>query len=140
MKTCLIDTNVISELARPKPDRNVIAFLSSLENAALSIISLHEIQYGIGLLPPGQRRAELEQQMARLLSEYGDSIIPVDEREAAYAASLRVQTRQQGKTLHLADSLIAGTAAAHNMTIATRNTPDFDGIGVELVNPWEERY
>ncbi len=139
MKTCLIDTNVISELAKPKPDKNVIAFLSSLENGALSIISLHEIQYGIGLLPPGQRRTELEQQMARLLSEYRDSIIPVDEQEAAHAASFRVQARQQGKTLHLADSLIAGTAAAHNMVIATRNTHDFDGIGVELVNPWEDR-
>ena len=138
MKTCLIDTNVISELVRPKPNQNVTAFLLSLESAALSIISLHEIQYGIGLLPAGQRRAELEHRMARLLSEYRDAIIPVDEPEAAYAASFRVQARRQGRTLHLADSLIAGTASAHNMLIATQNTGDFEGIGVELINPWED--
>ena len=139
MKTCLIDTNVISELVRPEPNQNVIAFLLTLENAALSIISLHEIHYGLRLLPAGQRRAELEQKMEQLLSEYRDFIIPVDQPEADYAASFRVQTRQQGRTLHLADSLIAGTAKAHNMLIATRNIRDFEGIEVELMNPWEDR-
>lgn len=136
MKGVLLDTNVISELVKPLPNRNVVEFLSTLNNAWLSIISLHEISYGLRLLPKGTRRSELEEKIQRLLSEYSDLIIPIDQSEADQAALFRVQARQQGTVINLADSLIAATAKVHDMALVTRNVDDFSGIDIEIINPW----
>jgi predicted nucleic acid-binding protein len=70
MKGFLLDTNVISELVKPAPNRNVVEFLSTLDNAWLSIINLHEITYCLRLLPKGKRRSELEKKLQALLFEY----------------------------------------------------------------------
>lgn len=136
MKGFLLDTNVISELVKPAPSRNVVEFLSTLDAAWLSIITLHELTYGLGLLPQGNRRSELEEKLHQLLSEYSDWIIPIDQSEAEQAALFRVQAKQQGRVIHLADALIAGTATAHNLSLVTRNVDDFSGIDIEIVNPW----
>ena len=136
MKGFLLDTNVISELVKPAPNRNVVEFLSILDSAWLSIISLHELTYGLGLLPQGNRRSELEEKLLQLLSEYSDLIIPIDQSEAEQAALFRVQAKQQGRVIHLADALIAGTAKAHNLSLVTRNVDDFFGIDINIVNPW----
>ena len=139
MQGYLLDTNVISELVKPAPNRNVVEFLSTLDNAWLSIISLHEITYGLGLLPKGQRRSELKEKLQLLLSEYSDSVIPIDHSEAEQAALFRVQAKHQGKVIHLADSLIAGTAKVHNLSVVTRNVDDFFGADIGIINPWGER-
>jgi toxin FitB len=136
MKGFLLDTNVISELVKPAPNRNVVEFLSILDGAWLSIISMHELTYGLGLLPQGNRRSELEEKLLQLLSEYSDLIIPIDQSEAEQAALFRVRAKQQGRVIHLADALIAGTAKAHNLSLVTRNVDDFFGIDINIVNPW----
>ena len=136
MKGFLLDTNIISELVKPAPNRNVVKFLSTLDGAWLSIISLHEITYGLRLLPKGKRRTELEEKIHQLLSEYSDLVIPIDQSEAEQAAIFRVQAKQQGKVIHLADALIAGTAKEHNLSLVTRNAGDFFGIDINIVNPW----
>ena len=138
MKGFLLDTNIISELVKPAPNRNVVKFLSTLDGAWLSIISLHEITYGLRLLPKGKRRTKLEEKIHQLLSEYSDLVIPIDQSEAEQAAIFRVQAKQQGKVIHLADALIAGTAKEHNLSLVTRNVGDFFGIDINIVNPWDK--
>jgi predicted nucleic acid-binding protein len=137
MKGFLLDTNVISELVKPVPDKNVVEFLSTMDSAWLSIISLHELTYGLELLPKGKRFAELDEKLRQLLSEYSDWIIPVNQSEANQAALFRVQAKNQGRVIHLADVLIAGTAKVHDLSVVTRNVDDFLGIDVEVVNPWD---
>ena len=139
MKGFLLDTNVISELVKLAPNQNVVEFLSTLDSVWLSIISLHEITYGLRLLPKGRRRSELEEKLQQLLSEYGDLVIPIDQSEAYQAALFRVQAKHQGRVIHLADSLIAGSAKVHNLSVVTRNVDDFFAIDVDIINPWNKK-
>ena len=105
MKGFLLDTNVISKLVKPVPNRNVVEFLTPLDSAWISIIGLHEITYGLRLLPKGMRRSKLEEKLPQLLSEYADLVIPIDRPEADQAALFRVQAKHQGRVLRLADAL-----------------------------------
>lgn len=136
MNGFLLDTNVISELVKPLPNRNVVEFLSTLDTAWLSIINLHEITYGLKLLPKGKRRTELEEKVQQLVSEYSNLILPIDQLESEQAVLFRVHAKRQGRVIHLADSLIAGTAKAHNLTLVTRNVDDFSDIEIDIINPW----
>lgn len=138
MNGFLLDTNVISELVRPAPDRNVVEFLAKTENAWLSSISVHEIAYGLRLLSKGKRRTALEEKVRELLSEYGDLVIPIAYAEADQAAVFRVRAKQQGRVINLADALIAGTAKVHDLSLVTRNVKDFSGIAIDLTNPWRQ--
>lgn len=137
MTSFLIDTNVVSELTRPVPDSNVVVFLDAEPDIWLSTVVLHELEYGLGILPAGKRRNELSSTIANLVAEYSDRIIPLESAEAQAAAELRVSAKNSGKVLHLGDALIAGTAKIHALTIATRNVADFDGLGLLLANPWD---
>ncbi|OTE97547.1 hypothetical protein BCS42_05965 [Crenothrix sp. D3] len=137
MKSYLLDTNVISELMTNSPNQNVIQFLAQIEESYLSVITLHELHYGLNLLPEGQRKKTLAVQLEMLLMEYGDYIIPLTPVETTQAAILRATAKQQGYIVHLADALIASTAKVHNLVIATRNTKDFAQLGIELINPWD---
>ena len=137
MSGFLLDTNVVSELVKPAPEPRVIAFLTSQTDLWLSTIVLHELDFGLNLLPRGRRRDRLSSVLSTFLSEYGDQIIPVDRREAEQAAVMRAQARRLGRVLYLADALIAGTAKAHDLSLATRNVMDFNDLGVEVTNPWE---
>ena len=137
MSGFLLDTNVVSELAKDAPDSRVIAFLRDQDDLWLSAIVLHELDFGMNLLPLGQRRERLQHTIAAFVAEYDDRILPLGRMEARWAALARVQSRQSGRTLELADALIAGTAMAHDLTVVTRNVRDFYSLSVEIVNPWE---
>jgi len=131
-----LDTNIISELGKPTPNTNVIALLNQLEDAYLSMITVHEIEYGLNLLPEGKRRNQLTAMIQQLLLQYDDVIVPIDQRIAHQSARLRVKAHQAGRVLHLADSLIAGTAIVMGgLIIVTRNVKDFEGFGLELIDP-----
>jgi predicted nucleic acid-binding protein len=136
VKGFLLDTNIISEIMKGRPNGRVISFLAKLEDAWVSTVTLNELDYGLALLPHGSRRAGLEKVLSALIAEYGDVILPVDRAEARQAADLRAAARQAGHILHLGDALIAGTAKAHDLCVATHNVSDFDGLGLDLVNPW----
>ena len=137
MSGFLLDTNVVSELVKPAPEPRVIVFLTSQTDLWLSTIVLHELDFGLNLLPRGRRRDRLSSVLSTFLSEYSDQIIPVDRREAEQAAAMRAQARRLGRVLYLADALIAGTAKVHDLSLATRNVMDFNDLGVEVTNPWE---
>ena len=136
MTNWLLDTNVVSELARPHPDGRVLSFLSNIDNAYLSMITLHELDFGRRRASGPRRRAELGAWLAALEDEYAERILPIEQATATEAAQLRADAADKGRTLQLADALIAGTAIQHRLTIATRNTRDFDDGGVAAFDPW----
>jgi len=136
MKAYLLDTNVISEIMTSEPNQRVIDFLAHLKESYLSVITLHELQYGLQLLPEGQRRNTIANKLQNLLTYYNDYIIPVNQAIALQAALLRADAKQEGRIVHLADALIASTARVNNWVVATRNTNDFIDSGVDIINPW----
>lgn len=132
----LLDTNILSELCKPQSDPKLIQFVAQQAQAWLSIITVHELEYSLNLLPEGNRRSQLVETIQLLLNQYTAFVLPIQQAEAGQAARLRAQAKQQGQIIHLADALIAGTALVHGLTIATRNIKDFEGLGLNLVNPF----
>jgi predicted nucleic acid-binding protein len=151
----LLDTNVISEIARPQRDRGVVTFLDGLDDGFISVITIHELGFGLERLAffsramsdgkpvptfpdiaLGPRRRTLTETIERFLALYQDRLLPVGVAEARAAAILRASRQERGRTLHLADALIAATALANGLTLATRNSRDFDGLGLSLFDPW----
>ena len=137
MNGYLIDTNVVSELTRTSPDSGVVAFLSEQDDLWLSSVVLHELEFGLQSLPLGRRRDNLQQVLSDFIAEFEDRILPLERIEAVWAARLRAKAHLAGRVLHLGDALIAGTAAAHGLSVATRNVSDFDGLDVNVTNPWQ---
>jgi predicted nucleic acid-binding protein len=131
----LIDTNVVSEMAKPRPDSRVRRWASvGIQTAFLSAITIGEIVKGIERLPPGKRRATLETWLGVLGSQaFRARVLPVDEIIAAEWGRLSAYA---GRTLPCADALLAATARVHDLTIATRNERDFAALRVRVVNPW----
>jgi len=141
MSGFLIDTNVLSEYNRPGgPDAGVKRWLETTDRQSqhVSVITLGEIQKGIELLAEGKRRVQLEQWLKQDLEAwFSGRILPVDRQVAGRWASLVAQGARAGRRLPTVDSLIAATALAYDLTIVTRNTRDFEGIGATIINPWE---
>lgn len=106
--------------------------------SSLRPVPLHELEFGLNLLPLGRRRECISSALSALVAEYEDRVLPVDRQEAEQAGVLRAQARRSGRVLHVSDALIAGTAKAHNLVVATRNVDDFDGLEVGVTNPWDE--
>jgi predicted nucleic acid-binding protein len=137
--TYLLDTNVVSELRKPhgKADENVRAWAAARPAAELylSVVTILEIERGIAQVG---RRDELQAQRLQrwledeLLDVFRARILPLDVPAARRTARLHVPDPRPER-----DALIAGTALAHNMTIATRNIRDFESMGVPVINPWE---
>ena len=135
MTRLLLDTNVLSEVGKLAPEPRVTAFLLQHTEIFVSVITLHEIEFGIALLPAGRRRAELETAMAAVVATLGYNVLAIGEGEARLAANLRADARKQGRVLHLPDALIAATAKENGLTLATRNVSDFDYLGVAIIDP-----
>ncbi len=137
MSGVLLDTNVVSELTRKAPAPPVIAFLSERDDLWLSALVLHELEFGLRLLPRGRRRDALRGVLSEFIRHYEDRVLPVDEKAAVWAARFRAEAREQGCPLDLGDALIAGTARAHDLSLATRNVRDFEGFDLPVTNPWD---
>ena len=134
----LLDTCAISELRKPHPSPAFLAWFKSCDDRLLylSAITLGELRYGIDLLPDGKRKTELLTWYAQLCLSYkGHIVIPTLETCEQWGV-MRAQRRNAGKPLGMADGLIAATALSAGMALVTRNTSDFHGLGIELLNPW----
>ena len=136
-KPVLLDTNVVSELFRPAPHPGVLAFLRTTSEVLLPVVVLHELEYGALRLPPGRKRDELTGFVGRMANSFRGRILVVDTVRAREAGRLRAEAERRGRILRIADSLIAGTARAESIALATRNVHDFAGLGIEVRNPWE---
>lgn len=138
MNRYLLDTNILSETTKPQCDEGVRAFLDALPNAYISVLSIHEIAYGLERLPKGRRRTSLTQAIEGLLGTFSETILPVAQPEARAAGALRAASQAQGHSVDTVDGLIAGTALVHGLTIVTRNEKHFNGLGVLVHNPWSD--
>ncbi len=118
------------------PDARVLSFLRAVTGAWLSVVVLHELEFGLQRLDAGRRRERLQRALAEVVARYGDRVLSVDREGTLLAAVMRVQAQRAGRVLHLADALIAGTAMAHDLAVATRNVGDFEGLDVPVINPW----
>ena len=136
MSGFLLDTNVVSEMTRSAPDSRVLAFLGGQHDLWLPSVVVYELEFGVRLLPRGRRRDELEAGVAGLIAGYESRILPLERREAEWAAELRAQARRSGRVLDLGDAFIAATARAHDLAVATRNVVDFEYLDVGAINPW----
>lgn len=133
----LIDTNVLSETLRRTPDARVMAWLAGLDTdkCFISVLTLGELRKGVLRLPAGKQRGRLTHWLDHTLSQwFGDRVIPIDQPVCIRWAELLVAA---GRPLPAIDSLLAASAAAHDLVVATRNFGDFDVPGVAVVNPWE---
>lgn len=135
----LLDTNVISALMRREPDPVVVAWLDRQPSESIwtTSITVFEVEFGLALLEAGRRRRRLAQLFATLLEEDLEGRIEAFDRSAAEAAARAAAARRRaGRPVEVRDLLIAGIALARRATLATRNLPHFDGIGLALVDPW----
>ena len=131
-----LDTNVISEFTKDAPDPRVTAFLHGGDTFWLPAVVVHELEYGIALLPQGRRRNRLRALIDGILLEYRSHILPLERVGAEWTARYRAQTLRSGREPDLIDILIAGIVKAHNMPLATRNVRDFERLDISLLNPW----
>ena len=136
MSGYLLDANVISELASAAPDSNVLNFLSANNDLWIPVVALYEIEYGLRILPNGRRRRRLEAAMSAFVERYGERILRLDREAAECAGALCADARRSGRRLDASDALIAGSAKARGLTVATRNVKDFDYLDVAVANPW----
>ena len=138
----LLDTNVLSELARPAPSPAVLAWIAARNRSDLAstTITEAELRFGLALLPDGARRAALTVAVERLLAEgLGGRILPFDRLAAQAYAGIAAARRAAGRPVGTADAQIAAIARACGASLATRNVADFIDCGVAVIDPWQGR-
>ncbi|MFN7399258.1 MAG: type II toxin-antitoxin system VapC family toxin [Sandaracinobacter sp.] len=134
----LVDTNVWSELCRRQPHPSVLTWEMRVASQLwLSVIVLAEMRAGVALLPQGRNRVALSAMIEALVDRYQQRIVTFDERCSLFYGQVLADARAAGRPILTADAMIAATAHANGMRIATRDVHDFAGAGVEIVNPWE---
>lgn len=135
----LIDTNVISELMRATPAPSVLNWFSTQDPSTLylSAVTEAELRTGIAILPAGQRREGLKAALDATISEdFEGRILPFDTAAAKTYAEIAAGRRSAGRPIADADCQIAAIARATGMPVVTRNTRDFEGCGIDVINPW----
>ena len=137
----LIDTNVVSEMMRPRPEPRVAAFLDSIAVDGLGLVSITvwEVLDGIGRLAPGKRRRSLANRFHDLLDElFEDRIVEWTLADARACARIMEDKRRRGEALddHVLDAFLAAAAATRGLAVVTRNTGEFRNTGAETHDPW----
>lgn len=135
----VLDTNVVSEGMKPAPDERLIAWLAALQpnSAYLSVVSAAEMLTGAALLPAGKRRDGLTKIIAaQVLPAFEGRLLEVDLAVSYRIAEVTASARAAGNDIDFPDAAIAATALVYGYKLATRNTRDFVGTGVQLINPW----
>ena len=135
----LLDTNVLSEVTRPAPDARILEWLDGLDEdrSFISVVSIAEIRRGVALMDEGRKREALAEWLARDLPQrFEHRVLQVDESVALAWGDLMGLAKRRGRGLSSMDGLIAATAIAQQLTLATHNTKDFEGFGIELFDPW----
>ena len=140
--TCLLDTNIVSEMMKRVPDPVVSRFLdreSRQEVFGLAVITVFEILNGIGRLPEGQRRDTIAAGFDGVLSHlFHNRIVAWDEAAARASAAIVEKWRRMGEPLddHFQDAMLAGIAHHRNLKVVTRNDREFRNTGITVLNPW----
>lgn len=137
----VLDTNVLSELLRPVPAPQVLAWLNALGHTAgfVSSVTQAEMLLGVALLPAGKRRDVLEISVGALFArQFAGRCLPFDAQAAPHFARIVASRRKTGKPISAEDAQIAAIACSRGFQLATRNDADFAGIaGLTVINPWK---
>ena len=140
MSGWLLDTNVLSELRRPRPNAKVVAFVAAqpLDRLYVSVVTFAEIRFGIELVPDPARRAELHDWLTlKVRPLFTQRTLPVSEDVMLKWRLLVEEGRKTRYTFSQPDLIIAATALLHGLTVVTRDTGDFEKARTPVVNPWE---
>jgi predicted nucleic acid-binding protein len=136
----VLDTNVISELARQAPDPGVLSWLDPLETSevATTAVTAAELRYGVARLPDGRRKRELAVVIQGMLAEdFHGRVLPFDEHASGRYADIVIGRERIGRPIGIADAQIAAICREAGAILATRNIADFEETGIELLNPWK---
>jgi predicted nucleic acid-binding protein len=134
-----VDTNVVSELMRVEPDPAVLEWSAAQDDAALAVpaVVVAELLRGLGRLPAGSRRRRLEGALDAFFGRLGDHrVLGLGAVGAVAYAQIMTTRDRAGLPMRTMDALIAATCREHSASLATRNTKDFAGAGLRLVDPW----
>ena len=131
----LVDTNVLSELPRPRPNANVVRWFATQESIHVSVVTLEELAFGVARAP-SERRSRLSRWLDALL-DARPVILDVTTAIARASGELRAAREALGRRVAQADMLIAATALTLGLTLVTRNRRDFEGCGLTVLNPFE---
>jgi predicted nucleic acid-binding protein len=137
----LLDTNIISELRRPKPEPKVTSFVRSqpLEALYVSTVTLAEIRFGIELLPDATRRSELNDWLAHKVRPMFEQRVLAITEDIMFKWRLLIEEgRKAGHTFSQPDLIIAATAQHHGLTVVSRDTKDYAAARVDVFNPWSD--
>jgi predicted nucleic acid-binding protein len=138
----LLDTNILSELRRPRPDTKVVAFVESkpLDLLFVSVVTFAEIRFGIERHADAGRRAELNDWLAQKVRPMFERRVLAISEDVMYKWRLLVEEgRKTGHTYSQPDLIIAATALHYSLTVVSRDTSDFERAHVPVLNPWHER-
>jgi predicted nucleic acid-binding protein len=136
----LLDTNVVSEPLKPRPEPAVMQWLNVQPPADLYLpaIVAAELYFGWSILPAGRRRGRRKDLIERAVEQFEGRIVPFDLKAAVEYGRLMAAARADGVGLPALDGQIAAIAFAHGATLATRNVRHFEATGLEIVNPWDQ--
>jgi predicted nucleic acid-binding protein len=137
----LLDTNVISEMAKERPALAVMTWLDVqlFESLFISTITIAEVRFGILILPPGRRRDAISAALAQSVRLFQGRVLAFDQAAAESYGLLAVTARMSGKGFPTPDGYIAAIAASRGFTVATRDVAPFEAGGVHVVNPWNQQ-
>jgi predicted nucleic acid-binding protein len=135
----LLDTNVVSEWMKPRPNPGVIAWLAEVDEdrTFLSVITLTELRYGIERMAAGNRRKRLQEWLEEELPlRFEGRILPIDSTVADVCGAVVARSEAVGRRMEVMDAFIAATAEIHRLTVVTRNASDFQPVVRNVLNPW----
>jgi toxin FitB len=135
----LLDTNVVSEWVKPRPDRSVVAWLAAVDEdqVFISVVTLAELRYGIERMTTGSRRNRLAQWLRDDLPlRFEGRVLSIDHIVADVWGKVVARSEAVGRPIGSMDAFIAATAAAHGLTLVTRNASDFEASIKGIINPW----
>ena len=135
----LLDTNVISEWTKPRPNGGIVQWLSEADEDRLflSVVTIAELRYGVERLQPGARKARLGNWVSEAVpARFEGRVLPIEVEIATTWGRMMAWARLRGRVLSIMDGFMAATAQRHEMTLVTRNVADFEALEVRLLNPW----
>lgn len=135
----LLDTNVVSEWVKPRPDPGVVAWVGEADEDRIfiSVITIAELRHGIERLPVGVRRDRLDHWLTEQVPlRFGERVLAVDAETADAWGRVMARGEATGRSPGTMDAFIAATVLQHDMTLVTRNASDFEPLGLRMINPW----
>jgi predicted nucleic acid-binding protein len=135
----LLDTNVVSEWTKPRPDTGIVTWLAEADEdrVFISVVTLAELRHGIERMPVGARRDRLDAWLTEQLpARFEARMLPVDAGTADGWGRIMARGQAAGRPVGTMDAFIAATAEQHDLTLVTRNVSDFDVLGIRLISPW----